>query len=54
MILGYSYFEKPLSETLNLKGYEFNESLKILKEEWELNKAYMELYVIIAKKIKFT
>lgn len=54
MILGYSYFEKPLSETLNLKGYEFNESLKFLKEEWELNKAYMELYVIIAKKIKFT
>lgn len=50
MIKGYNYFKKPLLETLKLKGYDFYESLRIIKEEWEESKAYLNLYVIIAKK----
>lgn len=39
MALGYNYFKKPLLDFLKLK------------EEWEESKSYMELYIIVAKKI---
>lgn len=50
MLLAYSYFKEPLSNTLKLKGYNFNESLELLKKEWETNNSYMELYIFSAKK----
>ena len=52
MLLAYSYFKEPLSNTLKLKGYNFNESLEILKKEWETNNSYMEIYIFSAKKQK--
>jgi hypothetical protein len=51
MLLGYSYFKGPLSDTLKLKGYSFDKAFEILKEEWEINESYMELYVFSAIKI---
>lgn len=52
MLLGYNYFKNPLTKTLKLKGYNFDEALELLKDEWYINRSYMVIYIITAKKDK--
>lgn len=49
LIMGYSHFKDGLNNILG-HNIDFENYLNLLKKEWEENKSYMELYIIIAQK----
>ena len=47
LILSYRHFEKEIEKYI---GYSFDIFIEQIKKEWNNNKSYIELYIIIAKK----
>jgi ubiquinone/menaquinone biosynthesis C-methylase UbiE len=51
LIMGYNHFNSDLSYVIKEKyNITFTEYIDLLKNEWENNKSYMEVYIIIVQK----
>lgn len=51
LIMGYNHFNPDLSNFIKEKyNITFVEYINFLTKEWEYNKSYIEIYIIVAKK----